>query len=154
MNKILSNKKAIAVFVLPTVILFTLILFVPVIQMIGYSFTDYNALSKPSFCGLKNYRTMMKDDVLLTALKNSIFFLLFSVVTQQIIGILLAVLLTNIKKGRNYPSSSGRNLSRISFIFPVFFPARRLVCCGRLCLTPAWESISFLRSLALRDRCG
>ena len=101
MNKILSNKKAIAVFVLPTVILFTLILFVPVIQMIGYSFTDYNALSKPSFCGLKNYRTMMKDDVLLTALKNSIFFLLFSVVTQQIIGILLAVLLTNIKKGRN-----------------------------------------------------
>ena len=36
------------------------------------------------------------------ALKNSIFFMVFSVVSQQIIGLLLAVLLTNIKKGRNF----------------------------------------------------
>ena len=36
------------------------------------------------------------------ALKNSIFFMLFSAISQQIIGLILAVLLTNIKKGRNF----------------------------------------------------
>ncbi len=101
MKKIFSDKKAICIFVLPTVILFTFILFIPILQMIYYSFCSYDALSKPTFAGLKNYRAMMKDEVLRTAVKNSIFFLLFSAVTQQIIGILLAAFLTNIKKGRN-----------------------------------------------------
>ena len=36
------------------------------------------------------------------ALKNSLFFLIFSVVTQLIAGLILAALLTNIKKGRDF----------------------------------------------------
>lgn len=36
------------------------------------------------------------------ALKNSLFFMIFSAVTQQIIGVLLAVMLTNIRRGRNF----------------------------------------------------
>ena len=35
------------------------------------------------------------------ALKNSLFFTVFSAITQQVLGLLLAVLLTNINKGRN-----------------------------------------------------
>lgn len=102
MNKILRDKKAIMVFVLPTVILFTLVLFVPVIQMFYYSMCDYTGITKPVFTGLKNYIYLFRNDkVFRTALKNSLFFLLFSAVTQQVIGILLAVMLTNIKKGRN-----------------------------------------------------
>ena len=34
-------------------------------------------------------------------LKNSLFFTVFSAITQQVLGLLLAVLLTNINKGRN-----------------------------------------------------
>ena len=102
MNKILRDKKAITLFVLPTIVLFTVILFVPILQMAYYSFCDYNALTPPVFVGLKNYIEMFTgDEVMMIALKNSIFFLLFSAVTQQIFGLLLAVLLTNIKKGRN-----------------------------------------------------
>ena len=102
MNKIMRDKKAVALFVLPTVILFTLILFVPIVQMVFYSFCDYNALSKPAFTGLKNYITLFtQDSAMRIAFKNSVFFLLFSAVTQQIVGLLLAVFLTNVKKGRN-----------------------------------------------------
>ena len=36
-----------------------------------------------------------------TALKNSLFFMLFSATTQQILGLILAGILTNIKRGRN-----------------------------------------------------
>ena len=45
---------------------------------------------------------MFDDEIMRTALKNSMFFMIFSVISQQIFGILYAVLLTNIKKGRNF----------------------------------------------------
>lgn len=35
------------------------------------------------------------------ALRNSIFFMIFSCVSQLILGLVLAALLTNIKRGRN-----------------------------------------------------
>jgi len=44
---------------------------------------------------------MLTDKTLLIALKNSLFFLIFSCVTQLIMGLFLAALLTNIDKGRN-----------------------------------------------------
>lgn len=36
-----------------------------------------------------------------TALKNSLFFMFFSAITQQILGLILAGILTNLKRGRN-----------------------------------------------------
>ncbi|HAL31325.1 MAG TPA: sugar ABC transporter permease [Lachnospiraceae bacterium] len=102
MDKLLKDKKAIAVFVLPSFILFTLILFIPICQSIYYSFCDYDALTKPTFVGLKNYKNLLIDDTMKIAVKNSLFFLIYSCVTQLIMGLILAGLLTNIEKGRNF----------------------------------------------------
>ncbi len=102
MDKILRNKKAIFVFVAPAFLMFLFILVVPICQMIYYSFCDYAALTPPEWIGLKNYKKLFTNDAtFLIALKNSIFFMIFSAVSQQIIGLGLAVLLTNIPKGRN-----------------------------------------------------
>ena len=102
MNKLLRDKKAIIVFIAPAFLLFTFVLFVPICQSIYYSFCDYNALTPPEFVGLKNYRKMFKYDTMVYAMKNSIFFLIFSCISQLIMGLILAGLLTNIKKGRNF----------------------------------------------------
>ena len=103
MEKILRDKKAIVIFIAPALIMFTLILFVPILQVFYYSLCDYDALTKPEFVGLKNYiKLFTSDDTMRIALKNSIFFMIFSAVSQQIMGIILAVLLTNIKRGRNF----------------------------------------------------
>ncbi len=101
MDKLLKDKKAIAVFVLPAFLLFTFILFIPICQSVYYSFCDYEALTSPKFVGLKNYKNLMIDETMWTALKNSLFFLIYSCVTQLIMGLILAGLLTNISKGRN-----------------------------------------------------
>jgi len=101
MDKLLRNKKAIVIFMAPAFILFTFILFIPICQSIYYSFCDYNALTPPKFIGLQNYKDLLKDKTLLIALKNSLFFLVFSCVTQLIMGLFLAALLTNIQKGKN-----------------------------------------------------
>lgn len=102
MDKLLRDKKAITIFVAPAFLLFTFILFIPICQSVYYSFCDYNALTKPEFIGLENYRILFTGDkTMLYAMKNSAFFLIYSVVTQLIAGLFLAALLTNIKKGRN-----------------------------------------------------
>ncbi len=102
MDKILKNKKAIFIFVAPALAMFIFVLVIPIFQMIYYSFCDYAALTPPEFVGLANYKKLfLKDSTFRTALKNSIFFMLFSAVTQQAMGLFLAVMLTNIPKGRN-----------------------------------------------------
>lgn len=102
MDKILRDKKAICIFVAPAFLMFVIILIIPIFQMIYYSFCDYAALTPPKFIGLDNYKKLLTNDsTFRIALKNSIFFMIFSAVSQQVVGLLLAVLLTNIPKGRN-----------------------------------------------------
>lgn len=101
MDKLLRDKKAILIFLMPGLLLFTVVLFVPICQSVYYSFCDYKGLTAPEFIGLKNYRDLLKDKSMVFALKNSLFFLIFSCISQLIMGLFLAALLTNIKKGRN-----------------------------------------------------
>ena len=101
MDKMLRNKKAILLFMLPAFLLFTLVLFIPIVQSVYYSFCDYKGITKPVYVGLKNYKALLSDKIFRTALKNSIFFLVFSCVSQLIVGLIFAALLTNINKGRN-----------------------------------------------------
>lgn len=102
MDKIYRNKTAIILFVAPAFILFTAVLLVPVCQALYYSLCNWNALTGAEFTGLDNFKKLFTEDATMrTALKNSIFFMLFSAVSQQFMGLLLAALLTNVKGGRN-----------------------------------------------------
>ena len=105
----MRNKKAIILFIAPALILFTAILFVPVCKAFYYSFCNYKLPGKAKFFGfedfkwLKNYKQLfLKDQTMKIAFRNSIFFMIFSIVTQLICGLFLAALLTNIRKGRNF----------------------------------------------------
>lgn len=103
MDKIFRDKKAILIFILPAFLMFTAILLIPIIMVVYYSLCEYSNLQEPFFIGLGNYiKLFTKDEIMRTALKNSLFFMIFSAVTQQIIGLFIAILLTNIKKGRNF----------------------------------------------------
>lgn len=102
MDKIFRDKKAIALFIAPGILLFTAILLIPICQAVYYSMCDWDALSKPVFIGFGNFINLFRNDkVMLTAIKNSLFFTIFSAITQQVFGLILAAVLTNIKKGRN-----------------------------------------------------
>ena len=101
MDKMLRNKVSIVFFMLPAFVLFTLVLFIPIVQSVYYSFCEYKGMTDPVFIGLDNYTTLLSDKTFGIALKNSAFFLVFSCVSQLIMGLFYAVLLTNIKAGRN-----------------------------------------------------
>jgi raffinose/stachyose/melibiose transport system permease protein len=102
MDRIYRNKVAILVFLAPGIILFTAVLLIPICQAFYYSLCDWNVLTGAEFVGLENFiKLFTADKTMEFALKNSLFFMLFSAISQQIIGLLLAAFLTNIRKGRN-----------------------------------------------------
>lgn len=54
MKKILSNKKAIALFVIPTVVLMLVIVLIPICISVYYSLLEWDGLGKGTFIGMQN----------------------------------------------------------------------------------------------------
>ncbi len=102
MDKLLRKKSNIILFLAPAFILFTAVLFIPICKAIFYSLCNYKTNYPIEFVGFDNYvKLFTLDTTMKTALKNSLFFMIFSCVTQLFFGLVLAALLTNIKAGRN-----------------------------------------------------
>ena len=95
MNKILSNKLTIAVFVLPSLLLFFLVAIVPLFITGYYSFFDYNGLKaivpETDFVGLANYVRLFTDDpAFIRSLINTGILIVGSIFLQLPIAFVLA----------------------------------------------------------------
>lgn len=100
--RILNNKKALAVFILPALLLYTLILFVPMAQSLYYSLLDWNGISKPTFVGLQNFVKLFHDRVFIIAARNNLVYIVVVVSMQLLCGFFVAVLLLYVKRGRGF----------------------------------------------------
>lgn len=97
MQSFFSNKKAIAIFVLPSLLLFTIIVFYPLAQIFIKSFYDWNGLSKGTFIGLENYTRLFEDTTFKISIKNGLIFAAFLTIYQIGLGTVLAFAASNIK---------------------------------------------------------
>ena len=146
MDKLLRNKKAIILFVAPAFILFTLVLFVPICRAVYYSFCNYKTNYPIEFTGFDNYiKLFTKDKTMRIAVRNSMFFMIFSVVTQLILGLVLAALLTNIKKGRN--------LFKNIYYLPCVLSSAALGLLWMFVFTPKLGINQMLASLGFLEDC-
>ena len=100
--KILRDKKAIAIFLLPAFIVYSLIVMTPIIVSIYYSLLDWNGIGKKTFIGLNNYIKLIGDNVFKQAFVNNILYIIIVMVLQLGFGFTIAVLLTYLKKGRGF----------------------------------------------------
>ncbi|WHE88638.1 carbohydrate ABC transporter permease [Lachnoanaerobaculum gingivalis] len=100
--KILRDKKAIAVFLLPAFIVYSVIVMVPILVSIYYSCLDWNGIGKKTFVGLNNYIKLFGDSVFRQAFGNNIIYIIIVMVLQLGFGFSIAVLLTYLKKGRGF----------------------------------------------------
>ncbi|MCR5595646.1 MAG: sugar ABC transporter permease [Lachnospiraceae bacterium] len=146
MDKMLRNKKAIILFLAPALILFTAVLFIPICKAIYYSFCNYKTNYPIEFCGFDNYVKMFtKDKTMRIALRNSMFFMIFSCVSQLILGLVLAALLTNIKKGRN--------LFKNIYYLPCVLSSAALGLLWMFVFTPKLGINQMLASLGILNDC-
>ena len=92
----MDRKSKYLLFALPSVILsFTVMLF-PVGYAIIYSFTDFRLGKSAKFIGLENYISIFQDSEFLSALGFTLILTLVAVLSQFVIGMILALLLDNI----------------------------------------------------------
>jgi raffinose/stachyose/melibiose transport system permease protein len=91
----------IALFLLPALVLYGLLVIAPVVQAIYYSGFDWNGLgSLDDFVGLENFRRAFSDDVFVGALKHNGFFIALSLLLQLPFALAMALLLQARLRGR------------------------------------------------------
>lgn len=98
-------------FILPALIVYCIVVVIPTVQTLGYSFTDYNGFSSDfSFIGLKNYLMVFDNKDALVSIKNSLVYGISVPILVTLFAIPLALILnSNIKS---------KNILRAVFFFP------------------------------------
>lgn len=92
MKKVLSNKTAIALFVIPPLILYTVIVISPVFYSLYYTFFNGSPGLKWEFYGLKNYSKLLTDNNFYKALWVNVRYIAVVMIGQVGLGLLLALL--------------------------------------------------------------
>ncbi|HZS34134.1 MAG TPA: hypothetical protein VFC42_12240, partial [Methylomirabilota bacterium] len=93
-----------------TALLFLLPLFVLVVALIAYpfyravwlSFTDKLVGYPERFVGLRNYAYLVRDDTFRAVVRNSLVFTGGSVALKVVTGMLMALVLNAVMRGRNF----------------------------------------------------
>ncbi|MBW5449283.1 ABC transporter permease subunit [Cohnella sp. CFH 77786] len=112
MNKFLGNRAAVAVFILPALLLYSVIVFWPLLQTLYRSLFQWDGLNPGTFLFLDNYKELFQDELFRTSVYNGLIFAVIIAVFQIGVGTLLAF-------GVADAYVKGRKWLRISFFIPV-----------------------------------
>ncbi|GHF08028.1 carbohydrate ABC transporter permease [Pseudolysinimonas yzui] len=119
-------------YVAPTSALLIVLMLVPIVMVIGYSFLDNVILNKnPEVVGFDNYVEVLTDGVFHTAIANTFIFVTASVVAHLVIGLAFAMMLNSTLLGPRIIS-----LFRGLFILPWLFTAAIVAVLWRMLLNP------------------
>ena len=94
LDKYLSSKKNIAMFVLPAFLIFFLIAIVPLLVSAYYSLFEYNGVGAKTFIQVKNYIDLFTDKKFIRATQNASIMMAASLFIQLPISFLLALTLS------------------------------------------------------------
>lgn len=91
------------IFLLPVIIFFVLILYVPIINSFIISFRRYSILSPSNpFVGLKNYIKVIQDPAMAAAIKNTFYYVFFTIGGATIIALALALMMDRLRFLENF----------------------------------------------------
>jgi raffinose/stachyose/melibiose transport system permease protein len=100
MTSYLKNKAAYAFFLLPSLLLFLFTVLLPILWSSVYSLFSWDGISDFKFVGLQNYSNLLfNDDTFWQCFRNNIFYVVINTVFQIITGLLIAILLTKLRRG-------------------------------------------------------
>lgn len=89
-------------FIAPAFIFFTLFIIVPTISSVYYSFTSWDGISpNVKFIGLANYKEIFTSARFGNALKNTIILTVFISICENIMALVLALIVDNVRWGKN-----------------------------------------------------
>ncbi|HEX2312612.1 MAG TPA: sugar ABC transporter permease [Thermomonospora sp.] len=80
-------------FLLPGLVLFTVVVIVPFLMNVGYSFTRWPGVGDPEWIGLENYRRLLKDEVFWSSFRHNAALVIAMAVIPAILGLVLSALM-------------------------------------------------------------
>jgi raffinose/stachyose/melibiose transport system permease protein len=110
MNKVMSNKWVIAMYVLPALLLILVLIYVPIVLTGYYGLMDWDGIGEMEFIGLSNYTKLLTDDAFWGSSLNSLLLAIFSLLS--LIGYLAISLVLAAK-------IKGANLLRKIYLIPM-----------------------------------
>lgn len=96
---------------MPMLIVFCYIIWRPIILAIVYSFFDLQGFNPTSFVGLKNYKDVLSDTLIMQAMWNTAKFVLWSLIISFPIPLIVAFMMNEVMHGKE------------AFKFSIFFPS-------------------------------
>ncbi|MDO4632587.1 MAG: sugar ABC transporter permease [Eubacteriales bacterium] len=116
----------------PTIILMFILLVIPIIMVIRYSLFDNVIINKnPQFVGFANYAAVLKDKTFWIAVKNTLYFVIVSIIAHLIIGMVFALVLNT-----RYLNSRTKGIFRVLYALPWMFTASVIAILWRMMLDP------------------
>ena len=115
MKKVLENKTAIAIFVLPALIVYSVIVILPVIWSLYYSFYSGSPGLKWVFCGFDNFLRLLGDSNFKASMAVNLKYISIVMLGQVGMGLLLALLFY-------FWLKRFKNVIRTLVFFPVVLP--------------------------------
>ena len=101
MQKAFGKKSVILLFIFPAFLIYTAFVIVSIIWAGYYSFFDWGGVGEKVFVGLKNYIELVtQDEVFRATIGHTLVYTVINVAIQVFGGLLFAILLSRIKKGR------------------------------------------------------
>ncbi|MDO6656955.1 carbohydrate ABC transporter permease [Anaerobacillus sp. 1_MG-2023] len=110
MNKVMSNKFVIALYVLPSLLLIGLLIFIPLLLSGYYGLMDWDGISAMKFIGMDNYINVIQDDKFWDSALHSFLLALFSTLSLIIYLAISLILVSKIK---------GADLLRKIYLIPM-----------------------------------
>jgi raffinose/stachyose/melibiose transport system permease protein len=104
LRRIFSDRNlTIITFLVLPLIVYTVLVALPILQSFRFSLFEWDGLGPlENYIGFGNYSEMLHDSVFWQSLKNNLFLVVFSLITQLPPAIILAVLLTGKLRGREF----------------------------------------------------
>lgn len=106
-----KDRITIIIFLLPSLILFTIFVIYPIIRSVYFSLFDWNGLGPATdFIGLENYQRILSDKIFQKAVANNLMIAGLSLLVQLPLSLAIAIMV-----GKDFP---GRGLFRTIFFLP------------------------------------
>jgi len=102
MNRTLRDPIAYFVFVAPSLALFLTFFAYPLLSALRYGFTEWNGVSPAEFNGLANFARALSDPDFWVSVKNNLWFVGFSVFVQIPFILLIAVVVSALRRGHGF----------------------------------------------------
>lgn len=102
----------------PTIIILACLTLFPLLFTIFYSFTDYYylALTPKKFIGIKNYTDILRNEIFIKSLINTVKFMFLAVIIETSLGLAIAMFVVSFKDVKK------QKLLRIIILLPSLLP--------------------------------